>query len=150
VYRYLLQSNEQSLISLQREMAFIDAYFNLLQTRFTQGLQLKAGIAPSCLDMLLPPLTLQLLVENAVKHNAVLPNSPLVIELFTDSAHYLHVRNNLQSKLRPAPSNKTGLNNIVAKYKLLLPSPVYITHTDTHFEVAVPLLNKAAYAGIDR
>lgn len=150
VYRYLLQSNEQTLISLQKEMDFIDAYYSLLQTRFTQGLQLKTSIDAECMEMLLPPLTLQLLLENAVKHNAVLPARPLVIEIFTDNEQYLHVRNNLQTKSSPVPSNKTGLNNIVTKYELLRQPNVRIAQTDTHFEVAVPLIPKAAYASNDR
>jgi sensor histidine kinase YesM len=141
IYRYLLQSNEKQLVSLGKELEFIDAYFYLLQTRFEGGLSLSANISPALLEYLLPPLTLQILVENAVKHNMISESMPLHIQIYTDPAGNLVVVNNLQKRKSTVPSNKMGLVNISAKYQLLNQPDIVIHETSTHFQVMVPLLN---------
>ncbi|WP_111631036.1 sensor histidine kinase [Larkinella arboricola] len=140
VYRYLLQSNEQPLISLERELEFVRAYIDLLKTRFENGLNLLVEVAPDLLDYHLPPLTLQMLVENAVKHNVVSSSLPLTIRMYSDAGHNLIVLNTLQKKKATVPSNKTGLVNISAKYRLMNQPDIVIQQTDTHFQVIVPLL----------
>lgn len=141
VYRYLLQNNEQPLTSLQNELEFIDAYFHLLQTRFGSGVVLEKNIQHQHLNYLLPPLTLQLLVENAMKHNIVLSHQPLMIKIYTDEANNLFVINNLQKKQKSVISNKTGLTNISNKYRLLGQSHVVIRQTEAIFQVMVPLIS---------
>ncbi|WP_428659962.1 sensor histidine kinase [Runella sp.] len=141
VYRYLLQNNEQPLTTLDNELQFIDAYFHLLQTRFGNGIVLEKDIPADKLSYLIPPLTLQLLVENAVKHNVILASQPLKISIFTDKSNNLFVVNNLQKKTKSIPSDKTGLANISSKYRLLGQSHVVVRQTETIFQVMIPLIN---------
>ncbi|AKD57902.1 sensor histidine kinase [Spirosoma radiotolerans] len=144
VYRYVLRANEQHLTTLDAELQFIDAYYLLLQTRYGQGLAMVVTVDESRRQGQIPPLTLQLLVENAVKHNVVSPKRPLMIDITIDERGQLVVRNTLQRKTtRPGEariaSNGVGLTNIVAKYQMLnLPQPS-IEEGDGLFTVRLPL-----------
>ena len=140
VYRYLLQSSEQGLIPLAKELEFIRAYVDLLKTRYERGLTMEVEVAPDVLTYALPPLTLQMLVENAVKHNRISTGHPLVIRIYSDAAHNLVVVNNLQRKQTSIPSNQMGLANISAKYRLLNQPDIVLCQTDTIFQVSVPLI----------
>ncbi|MFD2569519.1 histidine kinase [Spirosoma soli] len=141
VYRYLLQANDRELTPLATEMKFINSYYHLLKTRYGKGICLQIAISDAHQECLLPPLTLQLLVENAVKHNVVSASNPLTIHIFTDSNGSLIVRNNLQRKrLNRLASTKKGLQNINLKYKLLNQPPIDICETDEAFDVIVPLI----------
>ena len=139
VYRYLLRQNNADLCPLTDEMQFIDAYFHLLKTRFGEGLSLEVTIEPQYMTYLIAPLTLQLLVENAVKHNVVSPNRPLQIRLYTHMG-YLRVENNLQRKKQSVPTSRTGLQNIILKYQLLKQPQVLIEDSTDKFVVSVPLI----------
>lgn len=150
VYRYVLQAANQNKMELKAELTFIDHYFHLLKTRFGEAIQLHQNISDRCLSYQLPPLTLQLLVENAVKHNAILPHKPLVIQLYTDEADNLVVLNNLQPKTTAMLSNKTGLKNIKEKYRLMGQSGVLIKQAAETFQVTVPLLKNDTYETLDR
>ncbi|MFC5408629.1 sensor histidine kinase [Larkinella bovis] len=140
VYRYLLQTNEGELTTLGTEMAFIQSYFHLLKTRYGTGIQLDVKIDEPFPAYLLPPLTLQILVENAVKHNVIHASKPLLIEIKTTQVGRLVVRNNLQQKNNRMASNQVGLTNIVAKYRLLAQTDPIVTSDRTYFTVALPLL----------
>ncbi|GAB4014276.1 hypothetical protein GCM10028808_36260 [Spirosoma migulaei] len=135
------------LTVLEAELAFIDSYFHLLKTRHGDGLHLNLQIDDHYRSYRLPPLTLQLLVENAVKHNVILASRPLCIDIMTTERGYLLVRNNLQKKTsRSGPvlleSTQVGLTNIQAKYELLAcPAPTIETGPD-YFTVTLPLLEK--------
>ncbi len=143
VYRYLLQSNEQQLISLEKELEFTHAYFGLLKTRFEDGISLEVNINPIFRHTQIPPLTLQLLVENAVKHNVVSTSKPLNIKIFTSENGDLVVQNNLQCKPNNSmPSSKKGLMNIASKYALLRQPHVQIYEKEDIFEVRVPLIRE--------
>ena len=146
VYRYLLQANEKQLTSLHNEMEFIDAYVNMLKTRFAEGLHLTVEIDKNCFEYLIPPLTVQILLENAVKHNSVGISKPLHVNIYTDTEENLVVENNLQKKTSAVESNKTGLNNIASKYKLLNRGEIAIKESETHFQVTVPLIKNKEYA----
>lgn len=139
VYRYLLRTNENELTTLASEINFIDSYFHLLQTRFGKGVVLRKNISPDDHNKLLPPLTLQLLVENAVKHNTVGKNNPLFIEIFI-AGNFLTVRNTLQKKIIKVESSKVGLTNIAEKYRLINKSAIEIVEADGYFSVSVPLI----------
>jgi hypothetical protein len=139
VYRYLLRTNENELTTLDQELNFIDSYFHLLQTRFGKGVELSKSIRPEDSFLLLPPLTLQLLVENAVKHNTVGKNKPLAIEIISAS-DYVIVRNNLQHKSLKVESGKIGLSNIAEKYRLINKSSIEIIKGDNFFTVKIPLI----------
>lgn len=139
VYRYLLRSNESQLISLQKEVTFIESYNLLLKTRFGTGFQPVIKIEEDMKDWLVPPMTLQLLIENAVKHNIVDPDEPLTVKLFTEKEKLI-VSNNLQKKNKAVVSNKIGLSNIISKYELLNHPGVEIRETDKEFIVVLPLI----------
>lgn len=139
VYRYLLRANDQELTSLSRELQFIKSYFQLLKTRYGMGIDLHVLVDEDQLYRRIPPLTLQLLVENAVKHNVILPESPLVVEILTRGTSLI-VQNNLQRKNTAVPSNKVGLANIATKYRLLGQPDISIREDAGRFVVTLPLL----------
>ncbi|QJW89751.1 histidine kinase [Spirosoma taeanense] len=141
VYRYLLEANDRELTTLATEMKFINSYYHLLKTRYGQGINLEVAINDLYQTRQLPPLTLQLLVENAVKPNVVSADNPLFIHISTNQNGTLLVRNNLQRKrINRMASTKKGLQNISMKYKLLnQPTPEF-RETDDSFSVLIPLL----------
>jgi hypothetical protein len=146
VYRYLLQANENQLTTLQLELQFAHSYFHLLKTRFGEALTLNIQVDEEWLQYRIPSLTLQLLLENAVKHNIVSASKPLTITLRIDKDEkeehiFLTVENNLQRKTGSI-SNKMGLNNIMSKFRLLEQEDVLVTENDHHFTVTLPLLKK--------
>lgn len=141
VYRYLLRNNEEGLTTLDAEMQFIYSYFHMLKTRYGDGLELETRIDERYLAYLLPPLTLQMLVENAVKHNAILKDSPLRIMILTTNSGKLVISNNLQRKDRLVKSNKVGLSNIVNKYRLMKQEEISVRDDGKEFAVVVPLIH---------
>jgi hypothetical protein len=140
VYRYLLRSNECALISLSSELEFIQSYYHLLKTRHGDALNLMTDIEPGARERRLPPLTLQLLIENAVKHNTILPDQPLTIVLRTDDQQRLIVSNNLQRKQTRVLSNGVGLSNILSKYQMLGQEAPIIEDNGREFRVTLPLV----------
>lgn len=150
VYRYLLRTNEGELTDLATELQFIQSFFHLMKTRYGQALQMELHIEEDCKSLLLPPLTLQLLIENAIKHNRIDKLHPLVIRLETDHQNRLLIKNNLQKKMVSLPSSKIGLGNIAAKYKLLGQPGIGIAETETEFIVTIPLLKTYEYEHTDR
>jgi sensor histidine kinase YesM len=139
VYRYLLRSNEEQLTTLQKELEFIESYNLLLKTRFGSGFHPVITVEENMKEYLLPPMTLQLLMENAVKHNIVDPDTPLTVNLYTQDEKLI-ITNNLQKKNKAVVSNKVGLSNIIQKYKLLNCPDVEIKETAEEFRVVLPLI----------
>lgn len=140
VYRYLLRSNENEMSTLSDELRFIRSYGSMLKTRFDDGLRIMIHADDRLLNCKLPSLTLQLLVENAVKHNEVSEENPLTIIIETGDGNRLHVRNNLQKKKGIVFSNKLGLKNIIARYELLGMNTVDVKESDTEFVVTLSLI----------
>lgn len=140
VYRYLLRTNEDGLTTLEAEMQFITSYFHLLKTRYGDGLDLETIIDERYCCYQIPPLTLQMLVENAVKHNMILKDHPLKILIMTTNSGKLVVSNNLQRKDRMVSSNKVGLTNIVNKYRLMKQEEITVRDDGKEFAVVVPLI----------
>jgi hypothetical protein len=138
VYRYLLQSNNNNFVTLREELKFIEHYFHLLKTRFENGIELSVSVDEKFSSYGLPPLTLQLLIENAVKHNAVLEENPLHIYIYTREDNLI-VENEIKQKNTAAFSTKMGLNNIRQKYKLLGLQQVRVEQTNSIFRVVIPL-----------
>lgn len=147
VYRYLLRNNEVELTNLETELQFIRSYFHLLKTRYGEGVQLSIEVLPACEKFLLPPLTLQLLVENAVKHNMLLKDSPLQIRVIATGDGKLVVQNNLQKKTSKVDSNKIGLRNIAAKYRLMEQPDILIEDKNGFFSVTLPLIEDELMEG---
>ncbi|MBX3252768.1 MAG: histidine kinase [Chitinophagaceae bacterium] len=119
VYRYVLNTNQNDLTTLHNETRFIHSYMVLLQTRYGQGLHVDIRIDEAYYNYSIPTMSLQLLVENAVKHNIVSKKEPLCIEIYTTSENELIVCNNLQPKQTKENSTGIGLKNIKSKYTLL-------------------------------
>jgi two-component system LytT family sensor kinase len=140
VYRYLLRNNEDGMSTLNSELKFIQNYFQLLKTRYGDAVFLKQIIDEKYLNYQLPSLSLQLLVENAVKHNSLTKSKPLFIEIFTDENSNLLLKNNIQSLTVKAISNKIGLKNIQEKYDLLKKEGFKINHNAETFTVTLPLI----------
>ena len=139
VYRYLLQQNSRDLCPLTDELSFIGAYFHLIKTRYGEGIFLETDIELRYTTYLIPPLTLQILFENAIKHNIISASHPLFIRLFTQGGT-LYVENNLQLKKLVVPSNQIGLQNIMMKYKLLGHPSILVHQDEDKFLVGVPLI----------
>jgi LytS/YehU family sensor histidine kinase len=141
VYRYLLRNNADGMSTLENEMKFIESYFKLLKTRYGEAVHLQSEIDLDYSNYLLPSLSLQMLVENVVKHNELSKNKPLTIEIVTKQNNQLLVRNNLQRRATAAPGNKIGLLNIMAKYDLLKQTGFEVKEADHHFVVVLPLIS---------
>lgn len=140
VYRYLLRNNQEGVSTVSSEVKFIESYYKLLQTRHGAAVQLNLQIDKRYEPYLLPSLTLQLLVENVVKHNVLTRDKPLVIDIFTAAGNKLVVNNNLQRLAVKAASNNIGLANIRAKYELLKQPGFQVLEDDKNFTVILPLI----------
>jgi LytS/YehU family sensor histidine kinase len=112
----------------------------LLELRFANNLEFKIDIPQKALKYYLIPMGLQMLIENALKHNVVGKNKPLTIEIFTEEGPYIIVRNNLQRKLNPEYSSQIGLKNIKNRYQFQTEMSVMVLETETTFTVKLPLL----------
>jgi LytS/YehU family sensor histidine kinase len=139
VYRYILKNRENETVPLSEELKFVELYNQLQKTRFENGLFVNVNIDEEYHHRKIAPVTMQNLVENAIKHNIADVDSPLVIELFTES-DYLVVRNNLQRKKFVDTSNKQGLSSMLSLYRYLSSRPMEIIEDEKYFTVKIPLI----------
>lgn len=139
VYRYLLYSHERKIVSLQEELQFIDSYLYLLKIRFGENIFISKEITTDAEKFHIAPATLQMLIENAIKHNVVSGKSPLRINIMSYNGS-ITVSNNLQEKHVKDPSAYVGLKNIMKRYEFLSSKPVEIVKTENEFIVKVPLV----------
>ncbi|TAE60976.1 MAG: hypothetical protein EAZ89_01020 [Bacteroidetes bacterium] len=139
VYRYVLEISAHTLIALEDELAFLESYTFLLQTRHGERLHMEVEIDPARLRDMVLPLSLQLLVENAVKHNIISTRKPLHIRVFT-SGQELVVENILQPKLHTTPGTGLGINNIRSRYQLIAGKEIQVFSDENIFRVTLPLL----------
>jgi LytS/YehU family sensor histidine kinase len=141
VYRSLLRSKSDDLITLKEELEFIDAYIFLIRTRFENHVQFTVNINPSSQGRMLPPLTLQLLIENAIKHNSIDEKNPLAIHLLQMNEDYIIVSNSLNEARVKDNRKGSGLDNIRERYAYFTDKAIRIVKTSSHFEVHIPLLD---------
>lgn len=141
VLRYTLQSNESQSVTLREEMEFASAYIFLLKMRFENNLQFDIRIDKSLEEYRLPPMAVQVLIENAVKHNEISDRKPLTIHIVTDKEGYLSVRNDLQPKWTATSGTGIGLANLAKRYRLLFKRDIQITE-DKEFIVCIPLIGE--------
>jgi LytS/YehU family sensor histidine kinase len=140
-YRYILEQKEQSLVTLRTELEFIQAYSFLLKIRFENKFDLHIELPDDILDNYkIAPLTLQLLIENAVKHNRMSVKEPLVVSVAVENGDTLVVKNRLQPRTSAVVSTGVGLQNILNRYALLTERTVWAGETEAQFVVTVPLL----------
>jgi LytS/YehU family sensor histidine kinase len=140
VYRIILESRGKSTVSLEKEMALANAYLHLIQTRFDGGLSVTVSVDEQLYQKQVVPLSIQLLVENAVKHNIVSKKQPLMLSIRTTRAPGIAVKNSLQIKPVSPGSPKLGLKSIKTSYGLLTDRPVSIRKSSEDFTVRLPLL----------
>lgn len=139
-YRYAVNAQEEKLIPLSKELEFANLYIDLLKERFRDALEIKMNIEQES-DQMIPPLSLQLLLENAVKHNVVSRDMPLEVEIsFDPLAGELLVTNNIQRKINSVSSTGIGLENIKKRFQYFTERPVKIIQDLERFQVALPTI----------
>ena len=139
VYRYVLTYDMKDLVTLREELDFIKNYMEILILRFGKGLSFKIDVGNECLSYNIPPMTLQLLVENAVKHNVITPSCPLVIQISTADG-VLCVSNNVNPRNHVEASNGIGLKNLNEKYRFLANKGIDISVDESVYIVKLPVI----------
>jgi hypothetical protein len=144
VFRYLLQANNRELVALRDELDFVRSYVYLLQTRYQSGLvfDVSTDTTDDLDSLLIPPLTLQVLIENALRYNVILPDQPLHIRISTGTDGRLHVSNTLQRKPLRVATAGSGLTNLSIRYELLSQDKLVITEETDWFTVSLPLVRE--------
>jgi two-component system, LytTR family, sensor kinase len=140
VYRYILNNQHKELVELKAEVEFIKPYIYLLEKRFSNGLKITIDIAPQHENKYIIPASLQMLIENAIKHNVASRTKPLHIDLHTNGNETLIVSNNLQLRDSVENSTEIGLQNIMKRYNLVGKRAVAVQKTNEAFIVTLPLL----------
>jgi two-component system LytT family sensor kinase len=138
-YRFTLESRKMDLISLGEELDILNAYLFLLKARFEDGIDLSIDIDKHYYQSFIPPFTLQLLVENCIKHNVVSLDRPLHIRLYSEG-DFLVVENLLQLKRTPEASTGMGLENINERYTHFLNKKIEILASETLFTIKLPII----------
>lgn len=140
VYRYVLQYKELDTATLQQEILFIESYLYILKTRLENAIDVTMNVDNAVMYSKIPPLTLQLLIENAIKHNVASASRQLKIEIKNTTDNFLVITNNFQSKKTIQASTGTGLSNVLQRYRLLFNKEIIIEKTDTSFTVKLPII----------
>ncbi|TVZ55157.1 LytS/YehU family sensor histidine kinase [Lutibacter sp. Hel_I_33_5] len=141
VYRYVLEQRNKELVPLSEELHFARTYMELLQMRFEDAVKFNIPTEIGDSDLKIVPLSLQLLLENAVKHNVVSSTKPLEINIFEENG-FLQIQNNINPKEAIGKSTKVGLRNIADRYGLITDKTLQITNNNKTFTVSLPLLRK--------
>ncbi|MBB6610803.1 histidine kinase [Pontibacter sp. Tf4] len=138
-FRVMLTLREKDLIPLQEELDLLRDYVYLQQQRYRDNLEVTIAVPEASLQKQIAPLTLQLLLENAIKHNIISKSRPLQVQVF-EQDDFIVMQNNFQPKQNPVLSTNIGLQNIRKRYHLLGAQKMVVTQTDTHFIVKIPLI----------
>lgn len=141
VYRYILEMSDERLIPLQKELDFLNSYIFLLKERFEENLQVEIDIPKARMKDKIIPLSLQILFENAIKHNIISSTKPLKIKVLINNSGKLIVENNLQKKKQIKDSTKFGLENIKNRYRFFSNEAVDVIATSSSFIVSLPLIS---------
>ena len=142
VYRYLLDNRNNELVTLEEELVFLNSYIYLLSIRFEDSLHFELNINDSLKQKLMPPMCLQMLVENAIKHNEVSSAFPLTISIISEEEKII-VSNKIQPRNYVENSSKTGLKNILSRYSFFTTEKVIINNQAQQFSVSLPLISNA-------
>jgi len=140
VYRYVLRYQEKKEVKVEDELFFIQSYMYIIKTRFEEGINIKIAINPGNLHEVILPFSLQLLVENAIKHNSVSYRNPLSIDIY-DQPGMLVVENDLRPRHTMETASGTGLQNLSKRYRLAGGRDISITRTVSAFKVEIPFLS---------
>jgi LytS/YehU family sensor histidine kinase len=137
VYRYVLDSRDKEVVTLDEELKALEAFLFLMKTRFGDAFEARIEVPDR--QGRVAPLTLQMLVENALKHNEVSKSMPLSISIVQQNGH-LEVRNNLQPRSNPGEGSGVGLENIRGRYRFLTDRPLDVRRDADFFTVIVPIV----------
>lgn len=148
IYRYVLETIEQPVATLEKELEFMRSYLFLQKIRYGENLTYAVNINAGLLEMFLPPLSLQVVLENAIKHNIINQSKPLHIEVSSE-ALALVVKNNIQPKISKGSSTGLGLKNLVKRYALVSEFKPEFTVDTNYYLAKLPLLNIEDYEDID-
>jgi LytS/YehU family sensor histidine kinase len=138
-YRYILENRDKELIHLHNEIEFAKSYINLVQLRFDKNLEVRLNIREADLDYKIAPLTIQMLIENAIKHNVISKKYPLFIDIFAVDG-MLVVTNKIRLKQSKDIGTATGLKNISNRYEFLTVRSVIVIDNGEDFTVKIPLI----------
>lgn len=139
IYRYVLEQKDKELVTVQDELDFAKTYCELLKTRFEDSVDFEFNVNENDIRKFVVPLSLQLLLENCIKHNFATSSKPLIIKVFTEN-EFLCIENNLQAREQIKESAGIGLANIVQRYSLLTKKNVFIEKSESFFKVKLPVL----------
>jgi len=140
VYRYVLNNKEKNKVPISTEVEFVNQYVQLLKTRFEEGLEVSFQLDENVSNKGIAPVTLQILIENAIKHNTTHKSAPLHIAIYNDETT-LYIKNNIQTKISIDSSNGQGLENLQNLYRYLSETPIVVTKDTQYFLVKLPLLS---------
>ncbi len=138
VYRYVLDTKDKEVVTLEEEMDFLNSYIYLQKIRFDESLQININLQDKVMQHFVVPISLQMLLENAIKHNIISESKKLTIDIFHDE-EYLYVSNNLQEKIHK-DSTGIGLENIKSRYEYFSTKEVIVEKTDKVFKVGIPIV----------
>lgn len=138
-FKYVLSNQKQQLVQVRQEVEFVKAYYYLLQVRYEHHLKLEINLPKNILDTPIPPLTLQILVENAVKHNQITKDQPLLVYISAQDNTHITVISTKTTSIKPSHSFKIGLENIRNRYKFFSSDKISIKDED-RFIVQLPVL----------
>ncbi|HEY8898774.1 MAG TPA: histidine kinase, partial [Niastella sp.] len=143
-YRFTLESRKLNLIKVSEELKILESYVYLLKARFEEGIDLSINIDPKVHQTYIPPFTLQLLVENCIKHNVVSLERPLQVKVYNEG-DYIVVQNQIQLKRTPEASTGMGLENINQRYTHMLDKKIIIEPTEQFFTVKLPVIHENSH-----
>ncbi|WP_339651114.1 histidine kinase [uncultured Maribacter sp.] len=141
MYRYILQSSDTNLVQVKEELKFLESYSFLMETRYRDRLNIQIDIDASLLERELPPLALQSLVENSVKHNEISSTNPLTVKVYS-KGESIFIENPIRSRSTLAEGTGTGLMNLKKRYALLLKHEIKVSTDNDIFKVELPLNHK--------
>lgn len=139
VYRYVLQYKELDTATIQQELAFIESYLYIIKTRLEDAIQVSINVDNLIANTSIPPLTLQLLIENAIKHNIASSSKQLRISIQNSSDNFLVISNNFQPRSSTGFSAGIGLDNVMKRYQLLFNQEIVIEKSEESFTVKLPI-----------
>lgn len=140
----MMQQHEDHMVTLGEEMEFVDTFFDMMQTRYGDNLKMDCCIGSEWLSYRVPPISVQLLIENAIKHNVVSSRHPLTISLAVGQPGVLRVSNPLQPKQAQSEteSSHVGLENLSQRYQMLFQTDIVVSQSDKEFVVELPLIKQ--------
>src|SRR5690606_38470505 len=141
IYRYVLEQKDKELVTVEEEIDFAKPYCELLETRFEDSVSFRFDVAEQDLQSFVVPLSLQLLLENCIKHNFATSQNPLFVKIYSENG-FLFIENNLQAREQVKESAGIGLSNIVQRYALLTSENVFIEKSADFFRVKIPILTQ--------